>query len=239
VPLAYSGKDGSRLKKFKNLVIGGIENKIFNLILVTGILITAAFILVTAHQYRELSSLVAETNSRQQEAITQSTDNLMEQVVNSSLAKTTELEARIAEQMGADYWISFSCRDGKHNGKGEPISECASVLSENHPHLKMIGVNCTKPEYIESLIHCLKSATDLPIAVYPNSGEVYDPSTKTWTHSGDALDFGTYAFRYMAAGASAVGGCCTTVDTHIRQVVQAREKYLGMNRPAPVPRMQS
>ena len=149
------------------------------------------------------------------------------------------LEARIAEQMGADYWISFSCRDGKHNGKGEPISECASVLSENHPHLKMIGVNCTKPEYIESLIHCLKSATDLPIAVYPNSGEVYDPATKTWTHSGDALDFGTYAFRYMAAGASAVGGCCTTVDQHIRQVVQAREKYLGMNRPAPVPRMQS
>ena len=58
------------MKKFKNLVIGGIENKIFNLILVTGILITAAFILVTAHQYRELSSLVAETNKRQQESIT-------------------------------------------------------------------------------------------------------------------------------------------------------------------------
>ena len=90
------------MKKFKNLVIGGIENKIFNLILVTGILITAAFILVTAHQYRELSSLVAETNSRQQEAITQSTDNLMEQVVNSSLAKTTELEARIADQLFSD-----------------------------------------------------------------------------------------------------------------------------------------
>ena len=146
------------------------------------------------------------------------------------------LEARIAEEMGADYWISFSCRDGKHNGKGEPVAECAEALSRDHPHLKMIGMNCTKPEYVESLIRCLRSSTALPIAVYPNSGEVYDPVTKTWTHAGGDLDFGTWALRYMAAGASAVGGCCTTVETHIRQVAQAREKYLAMDRPAPVPR---
>ena len=146
------------------------------------------------------------------------------------------LEARIAEEMGADYWISFSCRDGKHNGKGEPIAECAAALSQDHPHLKMIGVNCTRSEYIESLIHCLRSSTALPIAVYPNSGEVYDPVTKTWTHAGGELDFGTYALRYMAVGASAVGGCCTTVEKHIRQVAQAREKYLSMNRPAAIDR---
>ena len=149
------------------------------------------------------------------------------------------LEARIAEELNADYWISFSCRDGKHNGKGEPVAECAAALSKEHPHLKMIGVNCTKPEYIESLIHSLKSSTDLPIAVYPNSGEVYDPVTKTWTHAGGDLDFGTYALRYMIAGASAVGGCCTTVDTHIRQVAEAREKYLSMDRPVSIPRKQS
>lgn len=141
------------------------------------------------------------------------------------------LEARIAEELGADYWISFSCRDGKRNGKGELIAECAAALSKDHPHLKMLGVNCTKPEYIESLIHCLRSGTDLPIAVYPNSGEVYDPVTKTWTHAGDDLDFGSYALRYMAAGASAVGGCCTTVEKHIHQVADARDKYLAVNNP--------
>jgi len=145
------------------------------------------------------------------------------------------LEARIAEELGADYWISFSCRDGKRNGKGELIAECAAALSKNHPHLKMLGVNCTKPEYIESLIHCLRSGTDLPIAVYPNSGEVYDPVTKTWTHDGDDLDFGSYALQYMAAGASAVGGCCTTVEKHIQQVTDARDKYLAVNRPHIIP----
>ena len=149
------------------------------------------------------------------------------------------LEARIAEEMSADYWVSFSCRDGEHNGKGEPVTECASTLSQGHPHLKMIGVNCTKPEYIESLIYKFRSATELPIAVYPNSGEVYDPVTKTWTHSGGNLEFGDYALRYMAAGASAVGGCCTTTEKHVRQVVEAREKYLAMNRPPLVPRKEA
>ncbi len=149
------------------------------------------------------------------------------------------LEARIAEEMGADYWISFSCRDGKHNGKGEPIAECAAALSKDHPHLQMLGVNCTKPEYIESLIRELKTATGLPVAVYPNSGEVYDPVTKTWTHAGGDLDFGTYALRCMAAGANAVGGCCTTVEKHIAQVAEARDRYLAMNRPPLVPRKEA
>ena len=138
------------------------------------------------------------------------------------------LEADIAEELGADYWISFSCKDGKHINEGDLISDCAKALSEGHPHLKMIGVNCTKPEYIESLIRELKSATDLPIGVYPNSGEVYDPVTKTWHGEGVDKNFGDYAFAYMKAGAAAVGGCCTTVDYHIRQTVEAKERYLAM-----------
>ena len=137
------------------------------------------------------------------------------------------LEADIAEELGADYWISFSCRDGKHINEGNPIRECAEVLSGGHPHLKMIGVNCTKPEYIESLIRELKSSTSLPVAVYPNSGEVYDPVTKTWHGEGVDKNFGDYAFAYMKAGADAVGGCCTTVDYHIRQTVEAKERFLA------------
>ncbi len=137
------------------------------------------------------------------------------------------LEADIAEERCADYWISFACRAGRHINEGNPSRECAEVLSEGHPHLKMIGVNCTKPEYIESLIRELKSSTSLPVAVYPNSGEVYDPVTKTWHGEGVDKNFGDYAFAYMKAGADAVGGCCTTVDYHIRQTVEAKERFLA------------
>ena len=141
------------------------------------------------------------------------------------------LAARIAEDLGADYWVSFSCRDRLHNGRGEPVRECAGELSAL-PHLKMIGVNCTKPEYIVSLISEMKAATTLPIAVYPNSGEVYDPVTKTWSGTDGSLSFEEYALSYMKAGASAVGGCCTTVEKQIRQVVRARESFLSLGRPA-------
>ena len=144
------------------------------------------------------------------------------------------IEAVIAEELQADYWISFSCRDGKHINEGNLIRECAQALSEGYPHLKMIGVNCTKPEYITELIRELKTATSLPIAVYPNSGEIYDPTTKTWTSASEKMNFGDYALSYMKAGAAAVGGCCTTVEAHVRQVVEARERFCSMGSPSEI-----
>jgi homocysteine S-methyltransferase len=95
----------------------------------------------------------------------------------------------------------------------------------------MIGINCTAPRFIESLIRELRSATDLPVAVYPNSGETYDPETKTWHGSKGMRSFGSYALDYYRAGAAAVGGCCTTVQNHVRQVVEARKQFLAEGSP--------
>lgn len=139
--------------------------------------------------------------------------------------------ADLAEELGVDYWISYSCMSGTRINEGDPIRTCISELVPDHPHLKMIGVNCTDPKFIVSLIGEIKkgledAGTDLPIAVYPNSGEKYDPETKTWTRAGEGMAFGAYAYEYMKAGASAVGGCCTTVAGHIKQVAEARRRYL-------------
>jgi homocysteine S-methyltransferase len=167
--------------------------------------------------------------------------------------------ADLAEEIGLDYWISFSCMSGTKINEGDPVRNCVrdlarrdlsredtadhgSVYSQissgprKFPHLKMIGVNCTDPKFIVSLIEEIKAGleeagSDLPIAVYPNSGEKYDPMTKTWTKAGEGLAFGAYALEYMKAGASAVGGCCTTVASHIRQVWKARENFLESQQP--------
>lgn len=138
------------------------------------------------------------------------------------------IAANICEELDFDYWISFSCRDGYRINEGDKISDCARVLSDGFPHLKMIGVNCSKPEYIASLIRELKSASDLPIGVYPNSGLIYDPETKTWTQPQNVMNFGAYALDYMQAGAVAVGGCCTTACEQIKQVVSARDVFIMM-----------
>ena len=63
-----------------------------------------------------------------------------------------KIEAAIAERLGADYWISFSCKDGLHINEGDLIRDCAAAFRSGYPRLRALGVNCTKPEYLESLI---------------------------------------------------------------------------------------
>jgi homocysteine S-methyltransferase len=76
-------------------------------------------------------------------------------------------------------WFSFTCRDGQHIVDGTPIHECASFLSE-FEQVAAIGVNCSPPHIIPSLIEELRKATDKLIVVYPNSGEVYDVQRHLW-----------------------------------------------------------
>lgn len=131
----------------------------------------------------------------------------------------------LAEDMGIDYWVSFSCSDGRHISEGDLICDCAAELGEAHPHLKMIGVNCVAPKFVAELIDEIRFSCSIPVAVYPNSGETYDPATKTWHGNADGKSFGEYAYEWMQHGANAVGGCCQTVTKHIAEVCKARARY--------------
>lgn len=136
------------------------------------------------------------------------------------------IEANLAEELGVDYWISFSCRDDIHTYEGQEIKECAIALKD-HPHLQMIGVNCTYPTHIENLIITLTKYADVPVAVYPNSGDIYDPKTKTWSPNKEHVSFKDFALLWMKAGAKGVGGCCTTKAEHVSDIKKAKEIYLS------------
>ena len=90
------------MKKIRNLVIGGIETKIFNLILVTLLLSAAVFLLVTLVHGKMLSQLTEETGQRQREAISGITDTVMDRVVEESLGKTSLLRADVSDDMFSD-----------------------------------------------------------------------------------------------------------------------------------------
>ena len=81
-----------------------------------------------------------------------------------------------------------------------------------------VGVNCTAPEYVASLIAEIKKGTDKPIIVYPNSGEHYDVGAKIW--GGDPTDFpyAENARNWFAQGARVIGGCCRTSPKDIRAI---------------------
>lgn len=112
-------------------------------------------------------------------------------------------------------YISFSCKDGEHISDGTPIKDCACALDE-FSGVVAVGLNCTAPKYVESLVKILKENTDKPVIVYPNSGEIYNPFTKTW--SGGAVSFSERAETWYKAGARLIGGCCRTTSEDIRAI---------------------
>ena len=93
------------MRKFKNLVIGGIENKVFNLILLTLLLIAGVLIPVTIWQNNLLTGLSKETNKRQQEATEAMTDGIIDTVIRENMSRLTEQEAAMADEVFQDLEI--------------------------------------------------------------------------------------------------------------------------------------
>ena len=59
--------------------------------------------------------------------------------------------------------------------------EEAARLCELADGVVAVGVNCVAPAHVGELIQRIRTATRLPVIVYPNSGEVYDAGTGTWS----------------------------------------------------------
>ena len=122
----------------------------------------------------------------------------------------------LSEFEGVHAWISFSCRDEAHVCEGETLEKCIRQI-ESSPQVAAVGVNCTSPKFIPSLIRQAKKATDKPILVYPNSGESYSAEEKDWNNDPVFESFGEEAKEWYRAGARLIGGCCRTSpeDIHV------------------------
>jgi len=114
-------------------------------------------------------------------------------------------------------WISFSCRDETHVNEGQRLEDCVRLV-ESSPFVAAVGVNCTSPKYIPSLIHEAKKATNKPVLVYPNSGESYDASKNDWDGHPVYTSFGEEAKQWYKAGARLIGGCCRTTPEDIKVI---------------------
>jgi homocysteine S-methyltransferase len=123
----------------------------------------------------------------------------------------------VDETVETAVWFSFSCRDGQHIHDGTPLAKCVAYVAD-HPQVVAVGINCTAPRFIPSLIEIVRDTTDKPIVVYPNSGETYDVENKCWLGQSDPSEFGTISREWRKMGAALIGGCCRTGPDHIRQI---------------------
>jgi homocysteine S-methyltransferase len=125
--------------------------------------------------------------------------------------------ARLIEGVdGTGAWLSFSCRDGRHLCDGTALRDAVRELTGCRG-LLAIGVNCTAPRHVESLLEEARSVTDLPLVTYPNSGETFDTRRRTWTGM-PASDLSSLAPRWYALGARLIGGCCRVGPDDIRRL---------------------
>ena len=90
------------MKKIRNLVIGGIENKVFNLILAAVLITALVFMGGFIYQNRMLEQLSRESSEKQQESITGFINQVMDQVVQQTMDRNTEQEAALADEMFHD-----------------------------------------------------------------------------------------------------------------------------------------
>ncbi|WP_160688014.1 homocysteine S-methyltransferase [Clostridium sp. C2-6-12] len=116
-------------------------------------------------------------------------------------------------------WISFSCKNDLEISDGTLISECARYL-DNCEQVAAMGINCTAPAYINSLIEEIKSNSKKPIIVYPNSGEEYDANSKTWHGDSSGCTYGCNAKNWFDKGAKLIGGCCRTTPNDIKSIAK-------------------
>lgn len=134
-----------------------------------------------------------------------------------SFVEAQALAALLREFPGTVAWFSFSARDGAGISEGRPFADCARLLDGN-PQVVAVGINCTSPRFVPSLIRTGRQHTAKPLLAYPNLGERYDAATNEWSGAPATSTFADDAKSWYEAGARLIGGCCRTTPDDIRGI---------------------
>ena len=90
------------MKIIRGIKFGGLQQKIFNLMLIFIVALVGAYAAVAAYQQKNLTSVVRRASEEQQEAITAVSEQTMEGVLATSMVQSTALQAYIANDLFTD-----------------------------------------------------------------------------------------------------------------------------------------
>lgn len=143
-------------------------------------------------------------------------------------------EARAAAKaiQGIDLplWISYTLRDELPDQldspvlrSGEPVADAVQAAID--AGAQSVLFNCSMPEAMEPAIRQAlqvveRSGRDIPVGVYANAFTAEDEGAANEVLSGirkdlDPEGYGTWVDRWLAAGATIIGGCCGIDAPHI------------------------
>ena len=172
---------------------------------------------------------VAFHRSRMEALITGGVDILVMETIP-SFRETLALKSLLRDYSRMPAWFSFTLRDGMHISDGTSLEEVVEVLN-TCDQVVALGVNCSPPRLATEALQNLARLTKKPLVVYPNSGEVYDSSSKTWSQEGNQMTkIEELAPRWYELGARLIGGCCRTTPEDIQNIRRALEPILQHTR---------
>jgi homocysteine S-methyltransferase len=167
--------------------------------------------------------------SRVEALITGGVDLLVMETIP-SFRETLALKSLLNDYPQMPAWFSFTLRDGMHISDGTSLEEVVEVLNTGD-QVVALGVNCSPPGLATEALQNLARLTKKPLVVYPNSGEVYDASEKTWSREGNRMaKIEELAPRWYELGARFIGGCCRTTPEDIQNIRRALEPIVQHTR---------
>ncbi len=90
------------MKIINGIKFGGLQQKIFNLMLLFIVALIGAYVAVSAYQQRNLANVVQQASAEQQASITAVSEETMSAVLETTMAKSTALQAYIADDLFGD-----------------------------------------------------------------------------------------------------------------------------------------
>ncbi len=166
------------MKKIGNITIGGIQHKILNLVLITVILLMAAYAVVIIHQSGQLTKLVHETNDSQKQSIAGISEETMAAVLDTNLVQTTQMEAYMAGDLFgdaasvvrvvADYTEKLFADPDAYPSRSVPLPDKAKNGEISVQLLTEEGIDTSDP-LIAGKLGLIGNLSDLMTAVYADA----------------------------------------------------------------------
>lgn len=125
--------------------------------------------------------------------------------------------AELADEAGIPAWLAYSCRDGGHTSAGEPFDEAVAVAA-GHQAVVAVGVNCTAPRHVPSLLEIAAGAGAGALVAYPNRGDRWDALTRAWNDEPAETWNAVEVAGWAGLDATWLGGCCGTGPAEIAEL---------------------
>ena len=166
------------MKKIKNFKFGGIQQKVFGLVIATIVLLVAAFAAVIIYQSNNLTNVVRDTSASQEQSITSISEETMLSVLDTNLTQSTQMQAYIAGDLFgeavrvvnvvADYTGKLLADPEDYPVRAYALPDKAKNGEISVQVLTEAGIDLTDP-VISSKLGLIANLSDLMIAIYADS----------------------------------------------------------------------